>query len=363
MRVVLAGGGSAGHTSPLIATADWLRTLDPGIELTAVGTATGLEVTVVPAAGLRLELIPRVPLPRRITPAMLAVPGHLAGAVRQARELLTAARADVVVGFGGYVAMPVYLAARGLRIPIVVHEQNALPGLANKVAARTLTRHVGTSFPDTPLPHARYVGLPLRTAIEKFDRAALRPDAWAAFGLEPDRPTLLVSGGSLGALSINAALVGARDRLLATGIQILHVVGNGKSTEDTVPVSHPQTGARYRPMAYVDRMEQAYAVADLMLARSGAGTVCETAAVGLPCMFVPLAVGNGEQARNARPVVDADAGVLVSDHDCTADLLARRMPELLGDPDRLAQMGRAAQRVIPRDGAEKLARWIVAVAG
>jgi len=360
-RVVLAGGGSAGHTSPLIATADWLRRLEPGVELTAVGSARGLETRVIPAAGLTLELIPPVPLPRRPTLDLLRVPGRLGQAVRRARRILTDTRADVAVGFGGYVSLPVYLAARRERVPLVVHEQNALPGLANRVAAR-LTTHVATSFPDTPLAHARYVGLPLRPAIAELDRAALRPDALSVFDLEDARPTLLVSGGSQGARSINTAVDGARHRLLAAGIQILHVLGPKNLTSSHLPVTDPDTGARYRPVAYVDRMEQAYAVADLMLARSGAGTVSETAAVALPCLFVPLPHGNGEQARNARPVVEAGGGVLLDDADCTADALVDLLLPMIADPGRLTEMGRAASRVIPRDGAQKLARLVLQVA-
>lgn len=360
--IVLAGGGSAGHTSPLIATAQWLRRLDPDVRITAVGTPRGLETRVIPEAGLPLELISPVPLPRRPTPELARVPLRVRRAVREAGQVLTSSAADVAVGFGGYVSLPVYLAARRAHVPIVVHEQNALPGLANKVAAR-LTPHVATSFPDTPLPHARCVGLPLRTAIEEFDRAALRPAALAHFDLAPDRPVVLVSGGSQGARSINTAVLGARFALLAEGISILHVLGPANLTADIVAEEDPDTGARYRPVAYVDAMEQAYAVADVMLGRSGAGTVAEVAAVGLPCVFVPLPHGNGEQARNARPVVAAGGGVLLDDADCTAERLTGLLAGLVHDPERLATMGRAAAGVLAADAGRTLAEWILQVAG
>lgn len=360
-RVVLAGGGSAGHTSPLIATAEWLQRLDPQVEITVVGSPRGLETRVIPAAGLTLELIPSVPLPRRPSLDLVRLPRRLAQSVRQARIVLRRTSAQVAVGFGGYVSLPVYLGARRERLPIVIHEQNAVPGLANKVAAR-LTPHVATSFPGTPLPHARCVGLPLRTAIEDYDAGALRADALAAFDLEPDRPTLLVSGGSQGARSINTALRGARFRLLAAGIQILHVLGPAQLTDDIQATEDAGTGARYRPVAYVDRMESAYAVADLMLARSGAGTVSETGAIGLPCVFVPLPHGNGEQARNARPVVDAGGGLVLDDAECTAERLSTMLPELVADRSRLDTMGSAARGVIALDGARTLAEWILQVA-
>ena len=169
MRVLLAGGGTAGHTSPLLATADALRRLDPDVEITCLGTARGLETRVVPEAGYPLELIPPVPLPRKPNVDLLKVPARLRGAVRDTVRVLDRTGADVVVGFGGYVSMPAYLAARRRKVPIVLHEQNAVPGLANKAGAR-IARRVAVSFPDTPLPKAEYVGLPLRTMIARLDR-------------------------------------------------------------------------------------------------------------------------------------------------------------------------------------------------
>ena len=172
MRILLAGGGTAGHTSPLLATADALRRLDPSSEITCLGTPRGLENRVVPEAGYPLELIPPVPLPRRPGADLVRVPGRLRGAVREARAVLERVRPDVVVGYGGYVSVPAYLAARRARLPIVVHEQNARPGLGNKVGARYAQR-VAVSFPDTPLRNAEYVGLPIRTMISGLDRAPL----------------------------------------------------------------------------------------------------------------------------------------------------------------------------------------------
>jgi UDP-N-acetylglucosamine--N-acetylmuramyl-(pentapeptide) pyrophosphoryl-undecaprenol N-acetylglucosamine transferase len=352
--VVLAGGGTAGHTSPLIATAAELLRLRPDVRLTAVGTHRGLENTVVPAAGLTLELIPPVPLPRRPGVEQALVGLRLWRAVAASVALLRRVEADVVLGFGGYVATPVYLAARRLGLPIVLHEQNALPGLANKLAAR-LTRHVYTSFPDTPLPHAHYLGLPLRRSITGLDRSAARGAARTAFDLDPDRPTLLVSGGSQGAASINRAVLGARPQLLAAGLQVLHVLGPKNLTDETVATRDDTTGAAYRPVAYVERMEDAYAAADLMLGRSGASTVLETAAVGLPTIYVPWPHGNGEQARNAALVVAAGGGLLLADADCTAGWVADTVPALLGDAGRLAGMTRALHGVARVDAAAALA--------
>ena len=357
---MLAGGGTAGHVEPALALADALRREDPDIGITALGTARGLETRLVPARGYDLALVPPVPLPRRPAPELLTVPGRLAGAVRAAAEELRRVRADVLVGFGGYVALPAYLAARRRRVPIVVHEQNARPGLANRIGAR-LTRHVAVSFPGTPLPHARFVGLPVRQSIAGLDRAAARADARAGFGLQPDRPTLLVFGGSQGARSLNNAAQAAAPRLRAAGVQVLHATGP-KNTVSIGPADGEPGGPPYVTVPYLERMDLAYAAADLAVCRAGAGTVAECAAVGLPAVYVPLPIGNGEQRLNARPVVDAGGGVLVADAELTADRLADTVLPILADPARIAGMAAAAARLGRRDADLALAAMTRAAA-
>ncbi|TYL46179.1 undecaprenyldiphospho-muramoylpentapeptide beta-N-acetylglucosaminyltransferase [Nocardioides sp. BGMRC 2183] len=361
MKVLLAGGGTAGHTSPLLATAAALRRHDEGVAITCLGTPRGLENRVVPEAGYPLELIPPVPLPRRPGKDLALVPTRLRRAVKAAAEVIDRVRPDVVVGYGGYVSMPVYLAARRRKLPLVVHEQNALPGIANKVGARFATR-VAVSFPDTPLPRAEYVGLPLRPMIAGLDRAALRAEARAFFGLDPDLPTLVVTGGSQGARRLNQAVTGAAAALGARGVQVLHVVGP-KGRDDASWTDPVETGRPYVVLPFVDRMDYALAAADLMICRSGANSVVEAAASGVPAIFVPLPIGNGEQALNARPVVDAGGALLVSDADLTADYVADTVPGLAGDPERLAAMGAAASRLIPKDADATLAALIREVAG
>lgn len=362
VSVVLAGGGTAGHTSPLIATAQALLARDPAITLTCVGTNKGLETSVIPAAGLNLELIPAVPLPRKPSSELARVPFRLAGAVADATAILRRQRADVVVGFGGYVSLPVYFAARRLGLPIVMHEQNALPGLANKVAARFATR-VLTSFPSTPLPRAEFTGLPVRVGLTELatqGRATRRDAARTAFGLSHELPLLLVSGGSLGARRLNLAIMEARDALLGAGVQILHVWGRTNYTDSVVPVTDETTGASYHPVAYVEAMEQAYAAADLMLARSGAGTVTELALVGLPAILVPLPHGNGEQALNGRPLVTAGAAIMVEDAEVTGPWLVEHVDALIHDRARLDAMAAAGQRIMTPGAAERVADVVLA---
>lgn len=361
IRVVMAGGGTAGHTSPLIATAEQLQKL-ADVDILCVGTPKGLESRVIPEAGLELAMIAPVPMPRRPSADLIRLPWRLRSAVNQARGLLRGHRAQVVVGFGGYVSLPVYLAARREKIPLVVHEANAVSGLANRVAA-LFTAHVVTTFPATDLPHAQMLGLPVRAAIAGLDRVGRRAEGRSAFGLPEAGRVLLVSGGSQGARSLNQATIAAADRLLADGISVLHVLGSANITEADLPRLDPKTGAAYRPVGFVDEMGLAYAAADLMLGRSGAATVMETAMTGLPTIFVPLPHGNGEQARNADFLVNARAGVRVEDAELDADRLVAEVLALFSDPDRLRLMSDTCRALAPSGAARALAQLVLSLAG
>jgi UDP-N-acetylglucosamine--N-acetylmuramyl-(pentapeptide) pyrophosphoryl-undecaprenol N-acetylglucosamine transferase len=361
---VLAGGGTGGHIEPMLALADALTRRATGPagapRVTCLGTSRGMETRLVPARGYDLRLIPPVPLPRKPTPDLLRVPGRVRRAVAETRDLLVELGADVVVGFGGYVALPAYLAARRAGIPVVVHEQNALPGLANRIGARLAAR-VAVTVPGTPLHGGEHVGMPLRTAISGLDRAARRAEARAHFGLDDDRPTLLVFGGSQGAASLNRAAVAAADALTAAGVQVLHARGP-KNTDVAVP-DRPAGSAPYVVVDYLERMDLAYAAADLALCRSGAVTVAELSAVGLPAVFVPLPIGNGEQRLNALPVVEAGGGLLVADAELSPAWIEREVVPLLTDPQRLADLAAHAAAAGARDADEKLADIVLTVAG
>jgi UDP-N-acetylglucosamine--N-acetylmuramyl-(pentapeptide) pyrophosphoryl-undecaprenol N-acetylglucosamine transferase len=343
VNVLLAGGGSAGHVSPLLALADRLVADDPSTAVLALGTATGIEARLVPARGYRLYGIPKVPLPRRPSIQALRAPWNLRAAVRAAGSAIKAVDADVVVGFGGYVAAPAYLAARRAGVPIVVHEQNSRPGFANRLGAR-LTRFVAVSFPDTPLRHAVRTGLPLRSEITGLDRSALRPSARAGFGLDPTRTTLLVFGGSLGAQRLNQVVPQIAGELAERDVQVLHICGDGKlfPSPQVVTQDGVMSAPVYVVQEYVDRMELAYAAADVVVGRAGANTVSEITALGLPAVFVPLPVGNGEQRLNAAPVAAAGGALLVDDADFDAAWLRANLLPLIADPERRDAMGRAA---------------------
>ena len=357
--VVLAGGGSAGHIEPTLAVGDALRRLHPDVRLTALGTARGLDSTLIPARGYDLELIPPIPMPRKPTLDLARLPVRLARAVRRTREILDRVDADVVVGFGGYVAFPAYLAARLRKTPIVVHEQNPLPGLANRVAAR-FAQVVAVTTEGTPLPRAQVVGMPLRRSITGLDRSALRSPAAAHFGLDPERPTLLVTGGSQGARSLNAAAAGAAAALNEAGVQVLHISGP-KNTVEVGSVGGGG-GAAYVVVPYADRMDLAYAAADLLLCRAGAVTCAELAAVGLPAAYVPLPIGNGEQRLNAQPVVRAGGGLLVDDADLSPQWIVDNVVPVLSDPQALARMTANAKAAGRPDADEVMARLVLEVA-
>ncbi|HEY2834905.1 MAG TPA: undecaprenyldiphospho-muramoylpentapeptide beta-N-acetylglucosaminyltransferase [Sporichthyaceae bacterium] len=358
--MVLAAGGTAGHIEPALALADALRRRDPSVGITVLGTATGMENTLVPARGYPVVHVPRVPLPRRPTVDLLRLPGRLRGAVRTAGELFDELRPDVLVGFGGYVCVPAYLAARKRKLPIVVHEANTPAGVANRIGAR-FTPFVATTARADDLPHGRLIGLPLRRSIATLDRPALRAEARAQYGLQPDLPTLLVFGGSQGARSINRAASESASALRTAGIQVLHAVG--RDNVGSVRVDESGKGAPYVIVPYLERMDLAYAAADLALCRSGAMTCAELAAVGLPAWYVPLPIGNGEQRRNAKPVVDAGGGGIVEDSDLTAAWVEANVVPLLRDADGIAAMSRAAAQHGRPDADEVLADLVYEAVG
>jgi UDP-N-acetylglucosamine--N-acetylmuramyl-(pentapeptide) pyrophosphoryl-undecaprenol N-acetylglucosamine transferase len=353
-RIVVAGGHSAGHIEPALNFADAVRRLDADAAITALGTVRGLDTTLIPARGYPLELIPPVPLQRKVNRALFATPARLRESVRVAGAVLDKVGAEVVVGFGGYVAMPAYLAARRRELPIVVHEANARPGVANRVAAR-MTTHVFTASAGVRLPHATPIGIPLRPAIAQLDRAVLRAEARHRFGLAPDGPVLLVTGGSQGARAINWAVSGAADALRAGGVQVLHVTGP-QNVVDVAPGTPP-----YVTVPFVEQMQYAYAAADFVVGRCGAMTCAELSAVGLPAVYVPLPLRGGEQRHNAEPIAAAGGAVIVDNDEFTPAWVEANLLPIITDPARVAAMSAAASRAGARDADVVLARHVLAV--
>jgi UDP-N-acetylglucosamine--N-acetylmuramyl-(pentapeptide) pyrophosphoryl-undecaprenol N-acetylglucosamine transferase len=347
---LLAGGGTAGHVNPLLAVADALRERDPAATILVLGTAEGLESRLVPERGYELLIVDKVPFPRRPNAQAAAFPARFRRAIAQVRAHIRQHGIDVVVGFGGYASAPAYVAARRERVPFVVHEANAKPGLANVLGARAAAG-VGVAFAGTPLRGSEVVGMPLRREVITLDRAAQRAEAAEYFGLDADRPVLLVFGGSLGAQRLNDALADSWRDILAAGWQLLHVTGERSDLADPgVP--------GYALRRYVDRMDLAFALADLIVSRSGSATVSEISALGIPALYVPYSVGNGEQRLNAGSAVAAGAAQLLDDATFDGDAVRRIVVPLLGDPDRIRRMAEAAETAGTRTGTENVVAMI-----
>lgn len=350
---LLAGGGTAGHVNPLLATADRLRERDPGAEVLVLGTTEGLEARLVPERGYELLTIPRTPFPRRPNADLLRFPGRWRATITAARTHLRERGVDVVVGFGGYASAPAYRAAHRERLPIAVHEANARPGLANRLGARW-TRFVGVTFASTRLRHARVVGFPLRHEIETLDRASSRAEGARAFGLDAGRPVLLVTGGSSGARRINDTIVHSVERILGAGWQVLHLTGGLREA-----IADPGLPG-YHLVDYSDRMDLAFAASDLTVSRAGSATVSELAAVGLPAVFVPYPVGNGEQELNAADAVGAGGAVLVADAAFTPGWVVEVLVPLLMDRASVAAMAARIASIGHRDGADRMVDLVFA---
>lgn len=344
---LLAGGGTAGHVNPLLALADEISSREPEAKIVVLGTAEGLEARLVPDRGYELVTIDRLPFPRRINAYALRFPLKFAAAVRQVSELISSRNIDVVVGFGGYVSAPAYVAANRLRVPLVLHEANALPGIANKRAAKN-AQAVGVAFKSTKLVNAVHVGMPLRAEVAKF--ASKAPDKEAArahFGLDSETPTLLVTGGSLGAKQINDTVEASKRALSAAGIQVLHIVGD---RSDLAPVNE----ADYVRMNYCDRMDLAIAASDFAISRAGASTVSEFSALGLPTVYVPYPVGNGEQRFNVADVVEAGGAKVVDDGAFTPSFVMSEVIPIISSTKLVQSMSAAAKSNSIADGASRL---------
>lgn len=353
MHVLMAAGGTGGHIEPALNLADALRRQVPSVEVTFLGSDRGLETTLVPERGYELVTVPSVPMPRRPNMDLVRLGPRLRRSVRTATALLRDRGVDVVVGFGGYASVPAYLAARRTRTPLVIHESNARAGLANRLGAR-FTPYVFVTHRGA-IAGADVLAPPLRRSISTLDRAGSRAEARERFGLDAAGPVLLVFGGSQGARRLNEVVAASRPALVESGVQVLHAFG--ARNEEPAPV------AGYVPVPFIDRMDLAYAAADLALTRAGAMTCAELAAVGLPAIYVPLPIGNGEQRLNAQSVVNAGGGLLIDDADLAAEWLTQTVLAVLHDEVRLQAMSEAAARHGVRDADEQLARTVLRVGG
>ena len=363
--VVVTGGGTGGHVYPAIAVADELvrRGHDPAT-VRFLGSARGMEARAVPDAGYAIDLLPGRGFRRSL--AVDAIAQNLRTvwdtvvACARALRLLRCARPAVVFGVGGYAAAPGVLAARLLRIPVVVHEQNAAPGVVNRVAVR-LGARAAVSLPDTALAGAVLTGNPVRAAI--VDGAAVADDRRGT-----DAPVIGVFGGSLGARRVNDATLDLAQRWRDRGeCTIRHVTGSRdyqRCVDEWAKRPDGTDALRYELVEYEDDMPGLYARADVMVTRAGAVTVAELAVSGTPAVVVPLpGAPSDHQTANGRALAAAGAAVLVPDAECDGARLARELDALLADPDHLASMQAAARTLAHPDAAARVADLVEEAAG
>jgi UDP-N-acetylglucosamine--N-acetylmuramyl-(pentapeptide) pyrophosphoryl-undecaprenol N-acetylglucosamine transferase len=364
LSVVIAAGGTGGHIYPGLAVAEAIKAEVPDARVTFVGTRRGLEQKIVPKKGYPLRFVDMVPFTSEF---WWRFPYALGKSSAQCARLLREVGAHVAVGMGGYASGPLVVGARLAGVPSLVHDSNAVPGLATRFSA-WLTGHVALAVGEAAeglrrSVDCRTVGMPLAPNLAAFDREALRPNARAAMGLT-NETMVLVNGGSMGATRLNHAAVDLawrwRDRA-----DVRLFVKAGKEGADSLNQRIAAAGATHMATAveYFDRMDLAYAAADLTVCRAGAGTVAELGQVGLPAVLVPYPhAPHDHQTRNAQSLVNAGAAVLLRDADTTADSLERILGDLVSNQDRRTAMGTAALRTGHPKAAMELAHWVCELA-
>ena len=366
LKVILSGGGTGGHIYPAVAVAEALkRRLGDGVELLFVGAEGKMEMEKVPALGYRIEGLPVVGLQRRLTLRNLQVPFKVAESLRKARRVIREFGADVVVGFGGYASAPVLWSAQRMGIPTLIQEQNSYAGVTNKILASRAKRIcVAYEGMERFFPKDRIVitGNPLRgRLLEQHDPAVLKTEGLTYFGLTADKPIVLVVGGSLGTRTLNNMMKANVDRITSEGkVQVIWQTGKFYEREMTEFMQSRSSEGIWRG-AFIDRMDLAYAVADVVVGRSGAGTVSELCLVGKPAIFVPSPnVAEDHQTKNAMALVRKDAALLVPDSEAVTALFPV-VDQLLADPARMQRMAANIKALGIADSADRIVDELLAV--
>ncbi|MEN9687562.1 MAG: hypothetical protein RL381_574 [Actinomycetota bacterium] len=325
-RILFAGGGTAGHIEPALSVAREWKSIHQDSQITFLGTEEGLETRLVPEAGFDLHCITKVRIPRKFSLSLLLVPFTLVKSIAQCISLMRTT--DLLVGFGGYVSGPAYLAAAITRTPFVIHEANARPGLANRLGALfTPYSAVAHGLTHGALSQSITLGLPLKSNIaEAFESAKsdwhkARCEAKKSLGFNPNAPLIFVFGGSQGSQAINSAITNSADELLAQGVQIYHGVGANNQL--------PATREGYRAVHYISDMATAYLGADLIISRSGAVTCSEVNTLGKYALFIPLPIGNGEQELNAADLITQSRAEILAQTEFTNEWMCAHISRLL----------------------------------
>lgn len=369
LRFLLAGGGTSGHITPALAIADQIRLDHPDSEIRFCGTARGLESSLVPQAGYSFTSIRASGFPSRPSPAMFHALADFWAGRQQCLRLLREFSPNAVIGTGGYVCSPVVSAASSLRIPVLLHEQNAFPGRSNRLMAKR-SQAVCVSFKGTESRFAAGVpvtltGNPVRSTFFSLNREDARK-ALASEGQPISENTffILVIGGSLGARTLNQAILGIEPKSFFTEdgrSGLFAVLAAGK--RQYLEIAATAKGKTWLDVReYIHDIDRYMAAADLVICRAGAMTCAELSALGRPSILVPYPYAAGDhQTFNARALADAGAAILCPDSDMSAGYLDRTLPELLGDPARLNTMGRAAKTLARPNAARDICRKLYEV--
>ena len=330
MKILLAGGGTAGHIEPALAVARSLRKIDPSCDLLFLGSKEGLETQIIPAAGFKLFLISKVKVPRKLTPTLLLAPIQLLKAINESINALSGVNA--AIGFGGYISAPLYIAAKIKKVPFLIHEQNAKPGIANRLGAY-LTPHIALSYrvESGALKKGILTGVPLRQDVLRALKEASKD--WQAsrnlakqrvavkYQLDSELPMVFIFGGSQGSQAINSVIADSRTIFAQEKFSVIHGVGKNNPL--------PLRDSSYLALDYITEMADLYLASDIVISRSGAVTCAEVAALARFALFIPLPIGNGEQALNAAPLVTAGRATLVKQSDFNAVWLKANLGTLL----------------------------------
>ncbi|CAB4754869.1 unannotated protein [freshwater metagenome] len=333
-RVLLVGGGTAGHVEPALAVGNWLLGASSDIACEFIGTKSGIENELVPLAGLKLHHIQKAPLPRSFALSTFLWPIKFGVSIAQALRIVKSA--DLVIGFGGYVSAPCYVAARISGVPLIIHEANAIPGWANKLGAKfadeVLVAFKGSLKVGGNWATAKLVGMPIREEIfsistmSKSDRSGIWDATYRELGLDRSKRTIFIFGGSLGAQTINEVIEQVLPELLKLDINIIHGVGKGNTLPKAVP--------GYVPLSYISNMAAMYIASDLVIARGGAVTCSELDVANSFALIIPLPIGNGEQVANAQDLVTKGAAEICLNSDFTPDWLLANISNLISKADR-----------------------------
>jgi UDP-N-acetylglucosamine--N-acetylmuramyl-(pentapeptide) pyrophosphoryl-undecaprenol N-acetylglucosamine transferase len=365
MKIVLTGGGTGGHIYPAISVAQALRELEPGIELLFVGSSHGPEGELVAKAGIPFRAVPSSSLTKSTSFRNGASLLKLIAGVFRARGILKGFAPDVVIGTGGYTTAAVLLAARCLRKKIVIHEQNAVPGRTNLWLARISDKvcvSVESSAAFFVKEKVVVTGMPVRG---EFASLPAKSDARRLMGLDESLFTILVVGGSQGAKRLNELALGMWPEIDDGGVQVVHQAGERNIEELRARLAEGDfvfAGGRYRAEAYLD-MPVAVAAADLVICRSGASTIAEVTAAGLPCILVPYphAYAN-HQKRNAEHLADHGAAVMCEESHTTPAMLAILVKDFRANPDKLRAMASVSKSLGRVDAASEVARVALGLA-